>query len=446
MNRERVIKGAMLVLAMLVGAGCGSGGGSDPATTSPSPAPVASLLYTTATALMRVNTDGTGVVTLDDTHDGIWQVVISGNTVTYQFSQVPYAVNHNDIWTVETNGTNLRQLVRDTQHHTSLRDVIASWVLYAYRTGPSFQPPPPALASIQLDGTASRIIMDATGAGENWQAPNYARQIMGRAVVEFAGNYFSLLPDGTDLRQLTVYPPFPHLNNEPFTVLGAISGVVGTTAIYSTFQAPSSPISAEGTPKLFAVPVLGGPVVKLGEGPEMEMFMGAVGTRLVYQRCVMKFLPNFDVTFDRCNVSSVLSTGQGRIALTETADINYVQGVIGSQVILRRSHGRPTDELFSLLVTGGAETPILTLDYDDEFVIGIVQDRLVLQRQRGLWSVRVDGSELVQLTSDTRIFTVQAVGAFACFNRGVALWCVPADGSAGATKVADEATAIIGLD
>ena len=445
-RRGLIPSGFLVLLLPLILVSC-SGGGSSETTQSvatPPPAP-AGLLYRTNTALVRSQTDGSGHVTLAEEPAGLYPNVISGTNLVYTTPQLPYVPNMDDTWIVKTDGTDQHRILHDPVHESHVSDVIGPWLLYSYRTGQSFQPPPPSLASVRLDGTASRIIMDVTGGGDIWQSPNYARQIMGRAVVEFAGNYFSLLPDGTDLRQLTFYPPFPHLNNEPFTALNGIGGAVGTTAIYATVESPSSPISAEGTPKLFAVPVLGGPVVKLGDGPEMEMLMSVIGTRVVYQRCMLMFLPNLDVTFDRCNVSSVRSNGQERVVLTATTDINYVQGTIGQQVIIRRSHSGPTDELLSIPVNGGVETPILSLSYQNEFVIGIVNDRIILQRTTGIWSIQADGSELVQLTPDVNTFSVGAAGPFACFARGEGLWCVLADGSAEPTKVTDQGQFVAGL-
>ena len=140
-------------------------------------------------------------------------------------------------------------------------------------------------------------------------------------------------------------------------------------------------------------------MVKLGEGSDYELLKGVVDNRVVYNRCVLKVLPNFDVTIDQCNAFSVLSDGRGRVALTATSDVNYVQGIIGQQVIVRRNHGGPTDELFSVPATGGGETPVLTLSFDDEFVMTIIEDRIILQRPTGLWSVQADGHGLVQLTT-----------------------------------------------
>ena len=214
------------------------------------------------------------------------------------------------------------------------------------------------------------------------------------------------------------------------------SGAVGNQVIY-TVNPPPWYIA-----NLFAVPITGGPVVTLAEGPEYEFLGAVVGSRVVYHRC-----PIGPVTLivGPCDVYSVQSDGSGTIALSTHPDYDAIQGAVGSWVVVRRNHGGPTDELFSVLVTGGVETPILTLAYEDEFMAGIAQDRILLQRTTGLWSIKVDGSELTQLAQDAERFSTVPVGPFACFNRGVALWCVPADGSGPATKVTDHGTFVAGL-
>jgi hypothetical protein len=415
MTRERVIKGAMLALALLIGAGCGSGGGSDSQDASHSLAP-ASLFYTTDTALMRVNTDGTGVMTLDDAHTGIWSVTVAGDTLVYM-------IDTDDLWAVQVDGTNRRELVRNAY----LYDVIGSRVLYGVPVNES-------IASIRLDGTGVRRMFE--------QPHYYAAQVAGRAVIAFNFNYVSLLPDGTDSRQLTFYPPYSA--TEPFTVLIGINGAVGTTALYTILE--SSPVAPDTPLKLFAVSVLGGPTVRLGEGPDQDSFMGVVGTRVVYGRCVVRMLPDGEIATDRCNILSVRSNGQERITLTNTDDINWVQGVIGQQVIIRRSQrGGRIDTLVGIPLTGGPETPLLTLG-QDEFVLAIVGNRIILQRATGLWSVLADGRDLVQLSESANRFSFVGVSnALGCFLRGSQLWCVPVDGSAAAIQVADKAKAIIGL-
>jgi len=444
--RRGLISSSFLMLFLpLILISCSGGGGDAPPSLAPQPSGAqppapAGLILRRDNALIRSQTDGSGQVTLADEPAIIERVVVSGTTVVYEVPQSQSRVGNipRDIWAVQIDGMD-RHLVRRSAvpQWFYLLDVIGPWVLHTDRAGPEFSPPPPSLASILVNGTAPRILSAAVGSGELWQAPNYERQVQGRAIFEFAGNLFSLLPDGTDLQQLTFYPPYPHFN-EPFTVWLGTRGVVEDKAIYSVI-----PILEE-MPKLFAVPVGGGPVVQLGTGLEYEILGAIAGSRVVYNRCVLVRVSDpaggFNSVLDQCDVVSVLSDGQERVALTATRDINYVQGAIGEKVIIRRSQrGGTTDSLFSIPVSGGVETPMLPLSAQDEFVSGIVADRVILRRPTGLWSLNADGSGLVQLTADASDWFSGSTGPFACFTRGSSaqhdLWCVPADGSGLATQV-----------
>ena len=447
--RRGLISSRFLVLLLpLILVSC-SGGGSDApqSITGPPPPPrTASLLWRHDAQLVRSQTDGTGQVTLADEPAMIEKVVVSERTVVYEVPQSQSRTGNipRDIWAVQIDGMD-RHLVRRSAvpQWFYLLDVIGPWVLHTDRTGPEFSPPPPSVASILVNGTAPRILFAAVGSGEVWHTPTYERHVGGRAIVGFTGNYFSLLPDGTDLRQLTVYPPAlsPHEPVRDFLV--GVSGVVGDSIIYRTIPNPSS---LEESPKLFAVPVLGGPTAKLGSGPDLEILGGVVADRVVYDRCALIVLPDFTVIFDQCNVFSVQQDGQGRVALTATRDINYVQGIIGEQVIIRRSQrGGTTDSLFSVPVSGGVETPLLALNSRNEFVRGIVDTRIILSRPTGLWSLKADGSGLVQLTTDPSDWFSGSTGPFPCFARGSALWCVPADGSGPATQVTPNGSFVVGL-
>lgn len=451
--RRGLISSSFLILLLpLILISCSGGGSEAPPSLAPQPSAAqppapAGLILRRDNALIRSQTDGSGQVTLADEPAGISSTLVSGTNVVYTTPQIPPVSNMEDIWTVQTNGTDRHLVVHDAVHETHLSDVIGPWVLYTYRPGLSFSPPPPSLAGILLTGVGSRIIMAATGQGELWQQPNYERQVGGRALIEFAGNLFSLLPDGTDLRQITFYPPYPHFN-EPFTVWLGTRGVVEDKAIYSVI-----PILEE-MPKLFAVPVGGGSVVQLGTGLEYEILGAIAGSRVIYNRCVLVRVSDpaggFNSVLDQCDVVSVLSDGQGRVALTSTRDINYIQGAIGQQIIVRRSQrGGTTDSLFSIPGSGGVETPMLLLSAQNDFVSGIVADRVILRRPTGLWSIKADGSGLVQLTADTSDWFSGSTGPFACFTRGSSaqhdLWCVPADGSGLATQVDTGAYFVSGL-
>lgn len=454
-GRSHISSRFLVLFVPLILASCSGGGSEAPPSLAPQtsaaaqpPAPAA-LILRRDNALIRSQTDGSGQVTLADEPATIERVVVSGTTVVYEVPRSQSRVGNipRDIWAVQIDGMD-RHLVRHSAipQWFYLLDVIGPWVLHTDRTGPEFSPPPPSLASILLNGTAPRILSAAVGSGELWQTPNYERQVQGRAIFEFAGNLFSLLPDGTDLRQLTFYPPYPHFN-EPFTVWLGTRGVVEDKVIYSVI-----PILEE-MPKLFAVPAGGGPVVQLGTGLEYEILGAVAGSRVVYHRCVLVRVSDpaggFNSVLDQCDVMSVLSDGQGRVALTGTREINYVQGAIGEKVIIRRSQrGGTTDSLFSIPVSGGVEMPMLLLSAD-EFVSGIVADRVILRRPTGLWSLKADGSGLVQLTNDASDWLSGSTGSFVCFSRGLSaptdLWCQPADGSGPATQVTTGARFVRGL-
>ncbi|ULA63589.1 MAG: conserved exported protein of unknown function [Nitrospira sp.] len=414
------------------------------------PPPSAGLIWRHGNTLWRGQTDGSGQILLADEPAEITATVVSGTNVVYETPRVPPVFNGNDIWAVKTDGSDRHLVVHDPTHEIQLKDVIEPWVLYTYELHASAVPSSPSLASILLNGDSSSTLVAATGQGDLLHGPIYARQAGGRALIEFEGNYFSLLPDGSDLRQLTAYPPLIVPGNDPFTALLGIRGVVADKAIYATVRSPSSSTSPEGMPKLFTVPVRGGPTVKLGAGLKLESFGAVVDTRVAYNQCKLVALANLDIVPDQCDVFSVLSDGQGRVALTTTPYINYVQGAVGGQVIIRSSQrGGATDRLFSIPVSGGVETPLLLLSAHDDFVVGFVADRIILRRATGLWSLKADGSGLIQLTSNGFDWFSGSTGSFACFARGAFsqpdLWCVPADGSGAATSVALEAYFVSGL-
>lgn len=426
----------LLLLLSLILVSC-SGGDSEapPSLTAPpgppQPPASASLIYSTQNTLIKSQTDGSGQVTLADEPAGFdGNVVVSETNVVYRTPQIPAGVNLIDIWAVQTDGTNRHRILHDPTHEHNLLDVINQWVLYTEQ--PTTFPKSAELASIRFDGSKRSIIGPVIEQNGPHQA-NYQQQVGARLVFEQINNLFSMLPDGTDRRLLAAIPRGP---NGEFTFLGT-RGVVGSQVIYSVVDL------ALNVPNLFAIPVTGGAVTTLVEGPDYKLFdqfFGAVvDARVIYGRCAV--LPNFDT--GPCDVYSVLSDGSGTVALSTHPDNEVVQGVIGSRVVFRRNNSQG-DALFSIHADGtGGEAAILPLSRNTDFVVGIVDARIILQRATGLWSVKADGSELVQLTPDAGSFST--VGPFACFNRGAALWCVPADGSAEPTKVTDHGTFVTGL-
>jgi len=136
------------------------------------------------------------------------------------------------------------------------------------------------------------------------------------------------------------------------------------------------------------------------------------------------------------------------MALAIRPEMEFIQGIIGSQVLIRRSGGT-SDTLVSIPVAGGAETFMITLSAQNEFVSSVVGERVILQRSTGLWSMTANGDGLVQLTNDSADQPNGPAGPFICFQRGPLsqpdLWCVPADASGSATHVATGASYVSGL-
>lgn len=430
----------LLLLLPLILVSC-SGGGTTDAPPSSSPAPAqAGVIWERAEGmhrtLFRSQTDGSEQVTLaDELEVSADNSRLVGSTVLYHTDSVSLpGLDHRSIWRVELTGTG-RQALAQNDTDNILRDVVGSWVIYD--AGSLTFPTSSVLASVRLDGTARRTIAHQA---------NYERSVGGRVVFEQQNNLVSLLPDGTDPRELVMLPRGP----QGEFLFSGTRGTVGSQVIYIvvTGNSPSSQVS-----NLLAVPVIGGPVTTLATSPDyiiFDRFFGAVvGARVVYLRCPV--LSNFDS--GPCDVYSVRSDGTSTLALSthpnSTHPDNYVvQGVVGSRVIVRRSHGEPTDELYSISADGqGGETALLTLSYLGDFVLGVVSERVIIRRGSSLWSIRADGSSLVQLTSGVieSTFDVLAAGEWACFDRTPIahgqrdLWCVPADGSGPAQPVATTA-------
>jgi hypothetical protein len=351
--------------------------------------------------------DAPGLVTV------FWQVFVSGSTMVYHIFNPPADFRARDIWQVQTDGTGARAFASG-----SVVDVIGPWVVY------------------QANGTTRALRLDGTGDHVITNEPATYHLHVGQRLV-FARStdtqLFSVLLDGTDRRVLTTLPL-------DFSVPGAL----GSQVVFSVYDVTSD------TQQIFAVPITGGAVTTLADGQDYNSVAALVGTRLVYQRCPVLT----DRVAGPCDVYSVKSDGTDTVALGTQPAYEAVQGVSGSQVIVRRVGGE-TDTLYSIPITGGPETFIITLGAmgeEFEFVWEFVGDRIILIRQQHgligkLWSVRSDGSELVQIAEN--VYTSNAVwatGFFVCFERPIgSLWCVPADGSGPATKVTDHGEFVVGL-
>jgi hypothetical protein len=404
-----------------------SGGSSAPPPTVSVPVPVqptpaqppapAGLIWSTSSGIFRSQTDGSDRLTLANAPD-LRQVMpdLDHSVVIYQTRPdlATTAGVPNLIWKADVQGGGTQQLVEAGLNTEFIMDVIGSWVIYGAQL--RFWAP----HSVALDGSITHSFALFAGSF-------YERSVAGRAILmqcDFAPctDLYSVLPDATDLRHLTAIPTG--------TITG-VFGAIGNQVIYGL---------STGAQDLFAVPVTGGPITILADSPEYESFGAVVGSRVIYHRCAVDAAQHVG----QCDIYSVQSDGTGTVALSTNPDNEIVQGVIGSQVIVRRNSGA-IDSLYSIPANGGAEVPMLTLaDPMHEFMEGIVGDRVIVKRPTGLWSLLADGTGLVQLTTEADDYRGHA-GQFACFNRGLALWCVPADGSWTPTQVTDIGGFVTGL-
>ncbi len=130
--------------------------------------------------------------------------------------------------------------------------------------------------------------VDFTGSDRRVVADDQSRSlgdVQGRLVYTVAlyderrdddGDFYSVLPDGNDRRRLTTLPRDPSGNRW---------GMTGSMGSLILFGRPSS-FNFPFTQDLLAVPVMGGPVVTLANGPEYQWFGAVAGNRIVYQSWV----------------------------------------------------------------------------------------------------------------------------------------------------------------
>ncbi|HEU4683417.1 MAG TPA: hypothetical protein VFS39_02820 [Nitrospira sp.] len=440
-RHKRKFLGALL---LLIFAGCSAAGAPDSpsgqAAGTPSPPAPAGVLWRTDTALFRSQTDGSATTVLEDAPGfDPFGITVTGSTVVYHVIAPPDPALANfgleDIWQVQTNGTGKRAVVT-TADAEIVRGVFGPWVVYERAVYANNAYVSSTMRGVRLDNATQTLI---TSENALYRLHVGDRAIFERIEQGNGGSVFSVLVDGTDVRTIADIPP----GSPPATFLTPIEAIGDIVVMNKT-------LSQQNIQNLIAVPVTGGSVISLTQDSDYDFIGAVVGQRIVYHRCPL--VPNPDPQDTRpvagpCDVYSVLVDGSGTVPLATSPESEHVQGAIGSQVVIRRSGGS-VDTLYSLPVTGGSETPILALSAD-EFVSWFVQDRMIIKRQNGLWSVKADGSGLIQLTTDSSDSSNQAAGSFICFQRGPVnepdLWCVPADGTGPATHVAKGAYFVSGL-
>jgi len=369
-----------------------------------------------------------------------FDIRVSDSTIVYHITAPPVPgvtdFGLNDIWKVQTNGTGNSPVV-NTADAELIRDVFSPWVIYERVVYAQNTLQSSTYRSARLDGPGQGLVTDAHAL---YRLHIGERAVFDRIESVGGGSIFSVLLDGTDLRTLADIPS----GAPPITFLTS-TATIGNQVLFTQSSYP------QNVQNIFSVPVTGGPVVPVTQGDDYAWIGAILGSRIVYHRCPL--VPNSDPTAPGpmagpCDVYSALSDGSGTVALATRSEMESVQGVLGSQVLIRRT-GSVSDTLFSIPVTGGAETFMLTLAAPNEFVSGTIGDRVVLRRPTGLWSMKADGSGLVQLTTDPTDGLDGSTGPFICFQRGPAsqfeLRCVPADGSGPSTHVATGANFVSGL-
>jgi hypothetical protein len=288
------------------------------------------LIWSTPTGIFRSQTDGSDRLTLAETpQHRIIRPHLAESVILYEDGNPDTGITMRRA-NVNGSGTQaLAVLDEPGQSITQfLLDAIGSWVIYGNNGLAATR-----LHSVTLDGVESQ-----GGIPRMF----YQSQIGGRAILLqhdlfLPDNLFSVLPDFTDLRQLT------DLSTDPF-VIPQTTGAIGNQVLYSLEYLPSASIK-----DLFAVPVTGGPVTTIANSPDYEWLGAVVGSRVVYHRCAVDATQHVG----QCDLYSVQSDGTGTVALSTHPDNETIQGVIGSQVIVRRNSGT-TD---SLTVSRRVEEP-----------------------------------------------------------------------------------------
>jgi len=114
-----------------------------------------------------------------------------------------------------------------------------------------------------------------------------------------------------------------------------------------------------------------------------------VGSRVVSQRCT---IDRSDVPprAGPCDVVSVNTDRSAPAILASHPANEAVQGIVGSQVMIRRNLSG-NDQLITVPVTGGVERLLMTMT-DNEFVQLVTDDLLVIRWPSGTWTLDLNGT------------------------------------------------------
>ena len=431
------MKRLILIAGLSLLAGCGDGGGGvapvslqppPPSVIPPPPPPTPvvqpDMLTATPQGLLRGKANGQGQ-RLVFVRSNLHQPAFSGdvflaNGLVYYPREAPSIIldyPNQDIWSVRTDGT---------ADHAVLNTTADEFVLDASGPVAIYEQGTYTLAGglIRTDYGSLRDGAPLTVLPITERFTRYRFMVGTKAFFNNEQQIFSTNVDGSGLStHATVSRPSTLDSSDAFD----------NTLIYREYH------HRTGRATLHAVS--GGNSTPLTDGQTYVAYAGHAGDRVVYHSCVV--IDNEDGTFRAgpCDVVSIDANGSGRALLASQAANEAVQGIVGSQVIIRRNLDG-NDQLIAVPVGGGAERLLVTLT-DSEFVLVVSREVIFVNRPSGTWTLDLNGTltQIGTVTGDG----YRMVGNAVCLNSGLAAWCMPLDGSTPAVKIADVGKVIGGM-
>ena len=404
--------------------GCGDGGGAttplaDSRTaplppTNPTPAVQPDMVTATPLGLLRGKANGQGqqlIFARPNLHQG--DVFLSNGLVYYPREAPSIILDYpnQDIWSVRADGS---------QDHAVLNTTADEFVLDAQGNVAIYERGVYTIADglARTDYGSLRDGAPLTVLPITERFTGYRFMVGTKAFFANEHQIYSTNVDGSALStHATVVAPLTL----------AAADAIDNTLIFREYNVGT------GTSTLKAIPVSGGVSTPLDDGLSYVSYAGHVGSRVVYQQCVIEIDEDGLRRAGPCDVVSVDANGSGRALLASQGANEAVQGLVGSQVIIRRNLAG-NDQLIAVPVGGGAERQLMTMT-DSEFVQLVIGDRLLMGRPSGSWLLDLNGA-LIQISNVAGSGSI-VIGNAVCLNRGAAVWCMPLDGSTPAVKIAD---------
>lgn len=391
---------ALIGLALL--AGC-SGGGGDSATPPSAPAPSAQpdMITATPAGLLRGKASGQGqheIFHFPNLHKE--KLFVDNGNIVYPRN------NQTDIWTVHTDGTGDHALL-STANREFLQALSWPWVIYSDESDFFYK-------SLNTD-TRAQFPIDGS--------PGTIQFKDNRVIVASDLQISSVSFTGTDRISYARSDTLVDEQLSSPTIVADMLVYRGLTLV--------SPFASTFSSNLFAIPFIGGSAIPFDSGQSYVSFAGSIGARVIYHRCPLVS----QNTAGPCDVVSVRNDGTNSIVLASQPVNESVQGVTTNQVIIRRNLSG-NDQLIAVPIAGGAEIPLMTMT-DSEFVDLIVGDQIIVRRPSGTWRLDLNGTltKLGTVVGDSGFI---AVGDSVCVTKVTAVWCMPLDGSGPQVEIASE--------